>query len=239
MVRGWAFSRTNAPSAWWSSTAAHSSNGSAPRCEQAGVNRVYVVTGYRHELVEATGVETIHSPDWATTNMVASLLRAMDALPPPYVISYSDIAYGPDIVRALLDAEGHLCLTYDTQWKDLWRRRFAEPTEDAESFSVDSTGLITDIGRRVVSIDEPQGQFMGLLRIDAVAANWIRSVAGSARSVATLDTTSLLQETIASGCAVRGVPVDGGWVEIDDADDLGVAEAMVADGSLVFTEAHT
>ena len=44
--------------------------------------------------------------------------------------------------------------------------------------------------------------------------------------------TDLLMEMILMGRAVHAVPVDGGWLEIDAAGDLEVAEAMVADGTI-------
>ena len=47
-----------------------------------------------------------------------------------------------------------------------------------------------------------------------------------------LDMTSLLQLLIAGGYPVHGLAIAGNWCEIDDQDDLCVAEQMFSRGEL-------
>lgn len=199
----------------------------------AGVDRVVVTTGYRQDQIERLGVETVHNPDWADTNMVGSLLCAMEALTPPFIVSYSDIVYTPSHVVRLLACPDDLAITYDTDWLDLWQRRFEDPLSDAQSFAVDNENWVEAIGGLPNGIDTIQGQFMGLLKISPVAAHWIaRLIAQEPKLRRTLDTTSLLQRLIERNHRVRGVPVAGDWCEIDDRYDLRVAEGLLAEGRI-------
>ncbi len=52
------------------------------------------------------------------------------------------------------------------------------------------------------------------------------------RTVANAYMTDLLMEIILTGGAVRAVPVDGGWLEIDTVEDFDNAAAMISDGSI-------
>jgi L-glutamine-phosphate cytidylyltransferase len=104
--------------------------------------------------------------------------------------------------------------------------------DDAETLIRDGHSLLS-IGARAVSLDQVQGQFMGLLRVQPSA--WTRAAKWLAMSeyelgedyVDRLDMTSLLQALISHGETIRCVQVDGGWVEIDSARDLGIVEGAL------------
>lgn len=200
----------------------------------AGVGPTTIVTGYRHEQIEALGLPTLHNARWADTNMIGSLLCALDKLEPPLIVSYSDIVYEAETVRRLVEAEGDLVLTYDTAWLSQWQRRFDDPLSDAETFRVDASGRILQIGGRAAGIAEIQGQFMGLYKLGAAAIGWIRAMIATEPALEkTLDTTSLLSRLIAAGKPVTGVAVQGGWFEVDTERDLQAASMLVAEGRLL------
>lgn len=203
----------------------------------AGISDVTVVTGYLGHVFVERGFRTIPNPDWDRGNMVSSLARALDEIPGPLIVSYSDIVYGPECIRSLLESSASLALTYDRQWLDLWSRRFDKPLTDAETFRLGSDGTITEIGRKAGSVDEIEGQFMGLLKLNIEARTWIQDLLMSNSGARLgLDTTALLQELIAAGRPLKGVPVDGGWCEVDNLDDLAVAEALVSEGRLTVAD---
>ena len=85
------------------------------------------------------------------------------------VVSYSDIFYSSDAVKLLIDSNNHLAITYDPNWKNLWTRRFDNPLIDSETFKIDEDHIITEIGNKPFSLDEIQGQYMGLLRFTPTA----------------------------------------------------------------------
>ncbi len=200
-----------------------------------GIERVVAVVGYRREMIQARDLETLENPDWDRGNMVASLMFALERLPPPYIVSYSDIVYGAEPIRRLMEATGQLVISYDADWFRLWARRFSDPLKDAETFRIDRAGRVTEIGGRTDRGEQIQGQFMGILRIGARAAGWIRGLIAADPGLRNqLDTTALLSRLIKAGYPVEGVAVEGGWCEIDDSEDLAVAQEIIGEhgGSL-------
>ena len=199
---------------------------------EGGVDPIHVVTGYRRETIEARGVPTVHNPDWSHSNMVASLLCAVERLPAPFIVSYGDIVYQASLVRRLVGCPHDLAITYDLDWRSLWERRFDEPLGDAETFRIDDDGRVRELGGRAATVEDIQGQFMGLMRLSASAVEWIVERVARDGSRNTLDSTGMLMQLIESGRAVHGVATRGGWCEIDDPGDLAVAEQLLNEGLL-------
>jgi len=198
-----------------------------------GVERVVVVTGYRHELIDARGVDTVFNSAWDSTNMVSSLMVGVEKAGVPVIVSYSDIIYDSGLVRRLTEAGHALAISYDLDWRTLWERRFEDPLSDAETFRVDQDDRILEIGGKTKRAEDIQGQFMGLMRIGPAAVEWIRTLLSREPDlIGVLDTTGLLMRLIREGHPVYGVPTRGGWCEIDDQSDLAVAETLFASGQL-------
>src|ERR1039457_6772041 len=129
-----------------------------------GVSSVGIVRGYLGTAINIEDATYFENPRWAETNMVMSLRAAATWLQSDFVVvSYADIFYGRDVVRALADSSGDLVVAYDRNWRGLWTRRFADPLSDAETFRTDARGNLIDIGKRTTQIDDIEGQYMGLL----------------------------------------------------------------------------
>lgn len=205
----------------------------------AGIEDITVVTGYRHELLEQQGFATRNNPNWASTNMVGSLWCARDIVDGPTIVSYSDIVYGPHVVQALAGVRAELGVAYDVDWLELWRARFADPLSDAESLKLGAGRRILDIGRRVASLAEIEGQYLGLLCFSPQSIGWVvELLAQRPEALAKLSMTDLLRHLIEAGHPVQGVETKGGWCEVDTPSDLAVAERLLAAGQLTFPSAN-
>ena len=200
---------------------------------RAGITDVTLVTGYREELLRGARHRTISNARWREMNMVRSLMCAREILASfPAIVSYADILYHPGALNALLATNAGIALTYDTRWEELWRERFADPLADAESFEA-RDGWVVDIGRRMVSLDVIQGQYMGLLlfRPDGwrTAENLLAGM--PAQSVDALDMTGMLSSLVSAGTRVAAVPVAGRWCEVDSAADVALYERRLAEAA--------
>ncbi|MBW6437316.1 phosphocholine cytidylyltransferase family protein [Actinoplanes hulinensis] len=205
----------------------------------AGISDLAVVVGYRRELVDAADLTVLHAARWAETNMVGSLLAAEKWLSAgPCVVSYADIVYSAATVRRLAAAPGELAIAYDPAWAELWRRRFADPRDDAETFRLAADGALADIGARPATMEEVQGQYMGLLRFTPPAWSAVRALLDtlSPAEVDALDMTSLLRMLLSAGRRIETVACDGAWGEVDSGTDLAVCEDLVARGDLRLDE---
>lgn len=198
----------------------------------AGIGEIGIVTGYRRELIAAhvagQGVTEFHNPRWPETNMVSSLEIAQAWLAAsPCIVSYSDIFYQPSAVTSLVQSDALLAVTYDPNWLAQWRERFGDPLLDAETFRLHADGTVADIGARPRSVDEVEGQYMGLLRFTPQGWEEFRRIR-AALEPAERDRahmTGTLQAVIRAGrVPVQAVRYDQEWGEIDSADDLAVHE---------------
>jgi len=204
----------------------------------AGVDDIVVVAGYRAEMLKLPGTRQVRNERWRTTNMVASLFAAEAEFGDDLIVSYGDIVYEPQVLRALLESRREISVVVDRQWRAYWESRFDDPLSDAETLRTDNRGRITDIGNRPATIDDIEAQYIGLTRFkgDGIAAlKHARAALGKTprpwmqkRPPAKAYMTDLLMEMILAGDDVHAVPVDGGWLEIDTVADYEKAAAMIA-----------
>ncbi|MEE9382932.1 MAG: phosphocholine cytidylyltransferase family protein [Nannocystaceae bacterium] len=195
---------------------------SALKC--AGVRDVTVIRGYRKECLRGPGYHTADNERWAETNMVATLQCAHDLLAAgPVVVSYGDIVYHPEHLRALAAARAPIAITYDTLWRSLWGERFEDPSEDVETFEA-AAGRLQEIGGRPTDMDAVQGQYMGLLRFTPSGWGQVLDCLAAlpAEGRPKLDMTSLLRALLTRDVEIETVGVDGGWCEVDCAQDVAI-----------------
>lgn len=194
----------------------------------AGVDEIIIVTGYKGEMLKAFASRTYTNARWDKTNVLRSLLCAATEFTEPAIVSYSDIFYSRDTVKKLAKENKDAVVVYDLDWRGLWTRRFSNPLSDAESFKIDPDGRITEIGKRVKSMDEIEGQYTGLMRFTPKAFGWIKDFAEKQKDDALdkMDMTSLFGNLIALGYPVYGMAIKGGWCEIDTKHDLELANQL-------------
>lgn len=204
-----------------------------------GANEVAVVRGYRAESIDLPELSYFDNPRWEETNMVMSLATASSWLSSSDVIvSYADIFYGADLVRRLIRAPGDLVVAYDRDWLKLWSRRFADPLSDAETFRIDASGRLLDIGRKTGWLSDIGGQYMGLLKFTPAAWRAVELALEGlpATDRDRLDMTSLLQRLLAKEQEILTVETRGHWGEVDQTSDLDLYESMISSGELLLRE---
>ena len=190
----------------------------------AGINEIAIVTGYKKELLSHYKLTEFHNARWFETNMVESLICADKWLRlGPTIISYSDIFYEPSAVVSLINCPAPLAVTYDPNWLSIWQNRFADPLSDAESFLLNSLSQIIEIGNKPSTVEEVQGQYMGLIRITPESWSHIVNILDEfpRNKRAKMSMTRVLQTIIEkSKFTVTGVPYEDKWGEIDTENDL-------------------
>jgi choline kinase len=200
-----------------------------------GVDELAVVAGYRAEQLGSGDWRLFRAPRWGRSNMVTSLRSAAPWLrTSACVVSYGDIFYTGATVARLVEAPGELAICYDPHWYELWRRRFGDPLDDAERFKLGPESSVRQIGGRPRSVEEIEGQYMGLLRF--TPASWATAEALLATLPSDrqdrMDMTTLLQGLIDAGRRVEAVPCIGGWGEVDQQSDLALYAELIATGRL-------
>jgi L-glutamine-phosphate cytidylyltransferase len=190
----------------------------------AGVTEIAIVTGYKREMLQSRGLIEFYNARWAETNMVSSLACAEEWLKTETcIVSYSDIFYSPVAVQSLIRSQASLALTYDPNWLKLWTQRFGDPLLDAETFRLTPDNYLAEIGNKPLSVNEVQGQYMGLLRFTPAGWGEIARIRSNLplKLCDSMHMTGTLQKVIEAGLLnISAISYHGEWGEVDSSDDL-------------------
>jgi choline kinase len=191
---------------------------------RGGAEEIAIVSGYRREALAAWGLQEFHNCRWNETNMVYSLMQATTLLEKKTcIISYSDIFYDYSIINSLKDSDADIVISYDINWISLWTQRFGNPLLDAETFQLHPNGTVKEIGGKPTSIEDVEGQYMGLLRITPTGWSRIKKIYStlSPQRRQSIHMTGLLQVLIDDGrIPVHAIPYSGEWGEVDNKNDI-------------------
>lgn len=208
----------------------------------AGIMDITVVGGYRADQLIERGYNVIVNENFATTNMVATLFCAREAMrgDSDLIISYGDIVYERRVLDALCACTAEVCVVVDVEWRWYWELRFDNPLEDAETLKLARDGRILELGKRPRSYDEVKGQYIGLIKVRKDMIDRLIELYEGMDRRATYDgktfdnmyMTSFLQHLIHQGWDVRSVPVRNGWLEVDRVADLHLYTELIGRGEL-------
>ena len=102
-------------------------------------------------------------------------------------------------------------------------KRFDNPLDDAETFRLNSSSFLSEIGGTPTSLSEIEGQYMGLLRISPKAWSEIKRVRESLdiERSDNIHMTDMLQMIIDEGIIdIEALPYEQEWAEFDSPNDL-------------------
>lgn len=199
--------------------------------QSLGIFDIHVVGGYLAKKLERPGISLHINSDFETTNMVYTLFQAEQELggDEDVIISYGDIVYEESVLEKLLKCEGQVCVVSDRQWLRYWRARFTDPLDDAETFRLDDQGKILELGKKPQTVDEVEGQFIGLMKFRQDVLPDLRNVwsalqqASAPGAAEKLYTTDFLQQLVNEDWELRPVFIENGWAEVDSQEDLAAA----------------
>ncbi len=195
---------------------------------EAGVDDQIIIGGYLSDRLGSRGKKILLNPRYDETNMVWTLFCAEDELDGEVIISYGDIVYSKQILKSLLKSEADISVIIDLEWESYWKARMENPLDDAETLKLDSDGTIKEIGKKPRSMEEIEGQYIGLMKFSEKGISVMKKVFHDAKKTGKMQgknienvyMTELLQEIIDRGYKVTPVPVHGGWIEVDTVEDL-------------------
>lgn len=211
----------------------------------AGVDDVVIVRGYLGDKIQAPGfpVRFVENPEWASNNILASLMYAESEMAGGFLFSYSDIVFSTEHVRRLRDGGGDVGLIVDRRWDEAYVGRVHHPVSEAELTQVVSGPAgprVARVGKRVVLAADSAGEFIGLARFSDAGGRALREVwrdaiacgidrpFGTAATLRNAYLSDALNAMAAAGAALAPVMIDGGWREIDTEEDLARAHTVVS-----------
>ena len=194
----------------------------------AQVDEIGIVVGYRGALLEDLADNVFRNVRWETTGIFHSLHCAEEWLrTESCLVSYGDIFYDATLVSDLIAHPGDIVLGYDPAAVTLWQQRSDVPLSDLENFRI-KDGRVCLIGKPALSIDDVQGQYMGLFKITPEGWQRLKTAfercSGSERDHT--DMTKVLSRVIDAGFPVAAVPTYAPWGEIDCPGDIALYERL-------------
>lgn len=136
-----------------------------------GIVDIALVTGYKSEVYKKKlqNVTFFENSNWETTNSTYSLLCALGWINQDVIILYSDIYVSHEVIQLMLKEHSEdWVMPYNKNFKQHWEWRFPGQNifDDIESFNVDKNGYLVDIGNKVSSDTQIDGQFMGIFKVN-------------------------------------------------------------------------
>ena len=197
-----------------------------------GVEAIIVVRGFRGEAFDLSGVRYYENPIWDQTNMVESLICAREEFDSDLLVSYADILFSTEMLRAVAGSAHEVTVAVDIDWEAYWQKRYGRVDVDTESLVVDSAGNIQSLGLPDPPTREIDGRYVGLLKFSRAALQKIEDLYDSLRETIwdepwqqsgspfrQAHMTDLLQALIDQGEQVHAQKVRGGWLEFDTNED--------------------
>ncbi len=189
---------------------------------------VILVVGWQSNKLKQLNVRMIKNPQFNTTNMVSTLYCARKYLKGRLIISYGDIAYSPTILRSLNNCGADIATVVDLNWKEYWSKRIDNPLEDLETMRINDKNFITQLGAKPLSLDEIQGQYIGLTYLSPRGSIVLKTTLQDCYHIGFVNGkpfeaayfTDLIQEIINRGYDVAAVKTEQLWIELDTVEDL-------------------
>lgn len=192
----------------------------------AGVARLVLSTGFAAEAVHAAlagcalPVTFVHNPDYATTQNVVSLHRALGAVGAGGVVKLDgDVVFTDALLPRVLGAGGDAAVAVDGR----------QPVRDEAMKVRAARGLATGFGKGIPAA-EATGESIGVEWFgDRARGSLAAAVATAVEAGRTgIYYEDVYAEVIARGVEMRCVGVgDLPWTEVDEASDLARAVALV------------
>lgn len=212
------------------------------KLREIDITDINVVTGYMHEKIDFDGLTYFYNPDYASTNMVESLMCARDILNTELIVLYSDIIFTNSLVDLVANCKSDIGVAVDKSWRDYWKLRYGSTENDLETLSVEN-GKIVELGKTVDSSCGIDYRYIGIIKFsdkgiqkaleiydNKKASNeaWMQSGKPFKQGYM----TDLLNELIIKGHTVEPIISDGGWVEFDTVQDYEVMIRINKEGRI-------
>ncbi len=208
---------------------------------QNKIEDIVMVTGYMKDKINYPNIKYYYNPKYLENNILASLFCAENEMNDGFISSYSDIIFGPEIVRKLLQSKGDISLIVDVDWMERYHKRTLHPVDEAELVVIEDNKVVKI--SKFMNPDVAHGEFIGLAKFTKKGAEILtrnyRRLRGNkwcgykedqrfhdAVYLERAYLTDMLQELIDRGYPIYNVDIHGGWFEIDTLQDLRRARRM-------------
>ena len=200
--------------------------------QNCGISDIVVIRGFEGEKFTRDDVKYVWNRDYASNNILLSLMHAREVISGELIISYSDIWFEESVVKALAASKDDISVVVDRKWKDAYVGRSDHPVEEAEVVKFDDLGNVSLIGKIATGVQDADAEFIGMMKIrgqgiesflksfDKAQSEFKGKPFQRAKAFEKSYLTDLLQYMIGNGTQVSPCEIQGSWMEMDTDQDL-------------------
>ena len=210
------------------------------------VDEIVIVRGYMGESIKYPNVRYVDNPEYATTNMVGSLMAARSEFEGDCILGYSDIVYEPRILESMHDTKCSIGVTVDTDFRDYWEARVGDIQNDSESLQLGNDGKIIQLGDSKPLSTQMDARYVGLLKFNDEGTSAFKAVHDkhaqeqsgknerwyNSKSFKQAYMTDMIQAIIDEKVDVDAIKVQRGWVEMDTEEDFRLYHEWIRNGMM-------
>ncbi len=205
--------------------------------KQAGINRIYVITGPYDDKFNLDEVKYVKDQNYANHDILGSLMEAKKFLKNDILVLYSDIIFDSKIIQQILCSKKNISIAIDMNWEKMYKGRTDHHMSEAENIQLDKMNKIIKIRKNIKNENNCVGEFLGIIKFSSNGAELfvkkyeelIKTHNGTfqqASSISKAYITDMIQELIDSKISIEPIFVSGKWCEIDTMQDLKNAEKI-------------
>ena len=200
--------------------------------KKLGINKILITGGYRADQINSLDNQLLINQDYESTNMVYTLWCAREFIHSDLIISYGDIYYERRLLEQIKQSDNDISVAIDKDWLSYWKMRIDDPTQDAESLKLDRDNNIQEIGQPILNVSEVDGQYVGLMKFSEHGSSMLyntlefiqkEKISINGRDFGKMYMTDVINYMIHQGITIKAIPINRGWVEIDNKTDLDLA----------------
>lgn len=213
--------------------------------QKCGIADIIIVRGFAADRIAYSGVKYYANADYASTNMVESLMAARQEFDDDIIVSYSDILFEEEMLRKVMGNRDDFAVAVDDNWQEYWRARYGKVDFDTESLTLDENSNITELGLEAPRLEDIDARYIGLLKFSKKGLKIITEIFDrdykvyqnqpwkqSGKTIRKAYMTDLLQAVIEDREYVRAVRFRNGWIEFDTNEDYETAVRWAENGTL-------
>ena len=197
-----------------------------------GITDISVIKGYKKEAINYPRLKYYINDNYRNNNILNSLFYAEEEMNDEFIASYSDILFGADVVRRLMESEEDIAIVVDVDWKGYYEGRTEHPINEAENVIFDADNNVEEIGKIVSNKRAVDGEFIGMLKCTKKGAKIFKKYFHEAKNkfyekpfirAKTFDQaylTDFIQYLVNKDIKVKCVMIERGWIEMDTVQDF-------------------
>lgn len=192
-----------------------------------GVKEVTVVRGYKKEAFNLLNVSYADNDDFAKTQELSSLAKAIAKIEGETFISYGDVLFKKYIAQELIDSKADIIAVVDYDWQTSRNSaRYADYVSCSEPQSTKSfyhEVLLTGIDNEMAE-GKRHGEWAGIIKVSAKGAAIVQNLLKEMQGKPGFETqrmSDLIRALIEKGHEIRVIYTSrAGWLDIDNLDDV-------------------